>query len=187
MFRCGGLTLSSSQMPIQLLAHSPSSTEDWEKKIRKSSFTPDSSISWGTQVRGMVLVVSSQQPLTNFPPHACALLQYGTFQRIIESQNGLGWKAQNTVGLPGYITHCWFMSSFSSTRTPKSFSTGLFSRRSSLSLYKYLGYFMDCTFLQEATFPIGCKQHMDKHVIVPQRKMFVQNMQFVENHIYMIS
>jgi len=37
------------------------------------------------------------------------------------------------------VTHCWFMSSLSLTRTPKSFSTGLLSRNSSPSLYTYLG------------------------------------------------
>jgi len=35
--------------------------------------------------------------------------------------------------------HCWLMFSFSSVRTPKSFSAGLFSRSSSPSLYTYLG------------------------------------------------
>ena len=36
-------------------------------------------------------------------------------------------------------THCWFMSSFLSTRTPKTFSTGLLSRGFSPSVYKHLG------------------------------------------------
>ena len=35
--------------------------------------------------------------------------------------------------------HCWLMSSFLSTRTPKSFSARLLSRTSSPSFYKYLG------------------------------------------------
>jgi len=35
--------------------------------------------------------------------------------------------------------HCWLLLRFSSTRIPKSFSTGLLSRNSSPSLYTYLG------------------------------------------------
>lgn len=44
--------------------------------------------------------------------------------------------AQNSFGLPGCNTHCWLTASFSSARTPKSFSIGLLSA-SSPSLYRY--------------------------------------------------
>ena len=47
--------------------------------------------------------------------------------------------AEDSAALSAASTHCWLMHSFSSAGTPTSFSVGLLSRSSSLSLYTYLG------------------------------------------------
>jgi len=47
--------------------------------------------------------------------------------------------AQDAIGLSNCSARCWLMLSLSSMRTCKSFSAGLLSRRSSLSLHTYLG------------------------------------------------
>jgi len=74
---------------------------------------------------------------------------HSTKDEILQGQNREGQSPPfcarhpcfDAVQLAFYIacTHCCLMSSFSSTRAPKSFSTGLLSGYYSPSLYTYLG------------------------------------------------
>ena len=79
-------------------------------------------------------------------PGLHAALHLGPHESRAEADNPLPalWNssvdtAQGTAGLPGHKRTLLACASFSSTRTPKTFSAGLLSRISSPSLYSYLG------------------------------------------------
>jgi len=66
-----------------------------------------------------------------------AVLQMGLQEGKAEVAHPLPVQLQLAFQAAG--SHCWLMSSFSLTGTPKSFSAGLLSMSSSPSLYSYLG------------------------------------------------
>ena len=76
-------------------------------------------------------------------PSLDTVLQLGPHKGKAERDNHLPLPCWSRILLAFWATsaHCWVMLSFSSTRTPKSFSTGLHSWSSSPSLYTYL----DCS------------------------------------------
>ena len=70
-------------------------------------------------------------------PSLDTVLQLGPHKGKAERDNHLPLPCWSRILLAFWATsaHCWVMLSFSSTRTPKSFSTGLHSWSSSPSLY----------------------------------------------------